>query len=353
VILHRDGASRRGDTTQLPTSVPEIGRTLRRARTRQGLSVVDVADRLGVPPGDLEGLEAGTVDRLPDRIGVVQALRRYADYLGLPGERYVLVLVDRWPTLSSAPVVAVPALPPPDTGAAAPLPVPARPVPPAPEPGPRPVPAPLPGPAGGPGNGPDTGPATEQVPLVTGPATGAVATRTRTRDPRPPRPRAGAPLWLKVLVTVVLLAVLAGGAILVIHRVKPVWLSDIGLTSKPHQTTTTSSNHTPTSAPPVFSIPTSGPTSATVVVRAPAFLVQVIPTGGSSWIQASVPDRAGPVFTGVVHQGSTKDFLVAKGLTLELGSTSARVFVKADNQLVGWYFPKAAPFTLRFSGQAP
>jgi hypothetical protein len=43
----------------------------------------------------------------------LKVLRHYADFLGLPGDRYLLVLVEHWPTGSlSAPVVTVHTAPP-------------------------------------------------------------------------------------------------------------------------------------------------------------------------------------------------------------------------------------------------
>jgi len=40
------------------------------------------------------------VDRLADRVETLQALRHYADFLGLPGDRYALLLIDLWPSAS-------------------------------------------------------------------------------------------------------------------------------------------------------------------------------------------------------------------------------------------------------------
>ena len=101
MILHRDGTSRREETAD-PASVPEIAAFLRRERMRQGLSLDEVRGRTGMSVDVLQGLEAGTVDRLPDRVHTLQLLRRYADFLGLPGSQYVLVLVDHWPSSSLA-----------------------------------------------------------------------------------------------------------------------------------------------------------------------------------------------------------------------------------------------------------
>ncbi|MGH9092202.1 MAG: helix-turn-helix domain-containing protein, partial [Acidimicrobiales bacterium] len=107
---HRDVGTRRGDARWMPASVPELARTLRRARTRQGLRLEDVSARTGLPLEQLQAIETGTVERIPDRVAILRTLRRYADHLGLPGDRFVLAAVDHWPTTLGHPttVVAVP-----------------------------------------------------------------------------------------------------------------------------------------------------------------------------------------------------------------------------------------------------
>ncbi len=100
MILNRDGSTRRDSIENTPISVPEMGRILRRARTRQGLRIEDVYDQIAIPVADLESLESGTIDRMPDRVQLLKALRRYAEFLGLPGDRFALTLIDRWPDLS-------------------------------------------------------------------------------------------------------------------------------------------------------------------------------------------------------------------------------------------------------------
>ena len=61
----------------------------------------DVSARTGLPLDQLDALEAGAVVRIPDRVAILKTLRRYADFLGLPGERFVVVVVDHWPVSSS------------------------------------------------------------------------------------------------------------------------------------------------------------------------------------------------------------------------------------------------------------
>lgn len=97
MILRRDAAPRRAANPVDPTSVPDLARTLRQARLQRGLDLEEASAACGVAAGQLEDLEAGTVSRLPDRVAVLKDLRRYANSLDLPGERYVLVMVEHWP----------------------------------------------------------------------------------------------------------------------------------------------------------------------------------------------------------------------------------------------------------------
>ncbi len=371
MILHRAGGNpRRSDVAGPPESVPELGRNLRRARTRQGLSLDDVTLRTGLPAEQLDCLEAGTVDRIPDRIIVLRTLRRYADFLGLPGERYVLLLVDNWPVATvlsvpagGAPSVAVHQAPgvvtgphsdpvpgatvlaqggvvqsPLDTGA---VPVTAASRSPSTPPaataaGRRIAPpgtaASTPVPVG-------SQPGAAQVNLVDTGVTPAIR-------PTPPR-KARAPFALKLVVAVVALAVVLGVAGLLVHRYKPQWLNSIGITHA-H----TPAHHTNTAvtgkATALFTVATKSATGATFDIHAPAFLIRVEPVGSASWMQATDAQHVSPVFAGVVGAGQVKDFLASQSFTLEVGSPTAHVFVSVGSKVVGFYFPPAAPFTMNF-----
>ncbi len=362
MILHRDGASsRRGDAGGLPTSVPELGRNLRRARTRQGLRLEDVSQRTGLPVGQLEALEAGTVDRIPDRIGVLQTLRRYADYLGLPGDRYSLSLVDLWPATptGSGPVVVVKT---PATSAAATGAGVARGV----DTGAVPViavsrsPA-APAAAGAAASDPygtaavtgDEGvhSNTAQVPLaVVDTGVTPVVPGAPRATPRPKKPRG--PLLLRLVVALVALAVIAGVAGLVIHQVEPQWLNSLGITHGHPSKSGPTHPTTPTAAPGVFEVASTTSTGATFDIRAPAFLVRVIPVGAATWMQATDAQHVSPIFAGVVGTGQSKDFLVTQSITVEVGSPSAHLFISVGNKVVGFYFPTAAPFTMTFQSVA-
>jgi DNA-binding XRE family transcriptional regulator len=80
-------------------SVPDIGRSLRLARERAGLSHEEVAERTGLATTELEALESGTVGRMADRVETLRSMRTYALSLGLPGNEYVLATLELWPSV--------------------------------------------------------------------------------------------------------------------------------------------------------------------------------------------------------------------------------------------------------------
>jgi hypothetical protein len=358
VILHREAAPRRdGDSPALPQSVPELGRFLTRERTRQNLGIDEVSARTGLPQAMLEAFESGTVDRLPDQVQTVKALRGYADALGLEGNAYALLLIDLWPSYGGGPPVVVvqgtslsdvsaagapgavaPATAPTD-GDTAMVPISAAAAATAPPPPARTTVRAAPSTVHRVGGTSDPGVA-GAMPMVladTG-VTPAIPVAHRRRSP-----------WaLRVIVAVVVLALIVGIGGLALHHYKPQWLHDVGIGSGPksHPAATTSHHTTP---PAAFRLTHSTPTSATFAVRAPSFIVKVVAVGGSSWIQASDAHHVNPIFSGEVAQNSQQLFTVHSSLTLQVGSQNARVFVSQGFKPLGFYFPQDAPFTLVFN----
>ena len=361
-ILKRGGASGRGGAAEVPASVADLGQALRRAREARNLALADAAERTGLPVGQLEALEGGAVEWIPDHVHVLVTLRRYADFLGLPGERFVLVLVDNWPLSARPPRVPVlgtsqvppvtTAVPSPGTTAVLPAVASARPAglvdrtdPPS---GPSPSPAGEVRFTGGPS---PTGlmqatrdPVTAQVP-VTIADTGLTPAVRSSEDGN-----GRSPLGLRVLIGIVIFALAVGVAGLIVHRVRPQWLRDIGIARQ----STTSSTATraggapaPRAAPsPVLRVASVGPSNATLDVRAPSFVLRIVPSGGPSWVQATDSQHPSPIFAGTLAPGQGQSFVVTQPITIQLGAASARLFVAAGGKLVGYYVPPAAPFTV-------
>lgn len=341
MILRRDGVTRRENTAMLPSSVPEIGRLLRRERTRQGLSTENVSFFTGIPSILIEALESGTVDHIPNQVSTLKALQRYSKSLGLPSREYVLALVENWPDMMMPPVVS-----PVSTPSIVPLQTPAAmsdtalvsgvartPLPSAPPSGP---------------------PLLTQSPHISSPMvdTGvipAVGRSTELKSEKPKKPKA--PFLLRLLVGVVALAFVAAAAALTIDKVHPQWLRDVGLLHSPTQLNASGGSATskPKAPPPIFTVTHAGSSTADFNVRAPSFTVRVVTFGYPSWVQASSSSQATPFFSKIIGSGQSHSFTVTHQLTLQVGSASAKVFVSANAKGVGFYFPPSAPFTMTFT----
>lgn len=390
------GATRAGP----PTSVPEIGRLLRRARTRQGLNLEDVSARTGLPLHLLEALEAGTVARIPDSVTALKALRRYADAVGLAGDRFVVAMVEHWPAVPSSPRPEAPVLP---AAAGVPGPVPGNTllagepttrlspppmavrVPSEPSSPAIPFTSPLPL-LGSFGTGGEA--RTAQVPALAGLA----GAPTQTVPAAPSRRKSaggaggGTPAFLIAAVVVLAVVVLAGLAVLVLHRYRPNLFgsgrttaasSAAGGTTKAPGTGSTggkgttgttdgtsgggkngtggkrTTGTTAAGTAPVFSVTSSAPTNPAFAVTASAFEVKVEATGGAAWVEATQPGKAAPTFAGTLAPGHSDSALVTTTLTLTAGSVAAHVVVSVGGKVVGTYVPVAAPCTMTFRATPP
>jgi transcriptional regulator with XRE-family HTH domain len=379
VSRQRDTGARRGDARTTPTSIPDMAKALRRARTRQGLRLEDVSARTGLPLEQLQALEIGSVERIPDRVAIVRTLRRYADHLGLPGDRFVLSMVDQWPTTIDRPtsVVAVQPVVAAATAAAEVSPNLAAPAPvrqldtgvvPITSP---PLAATAAVPAGtlvaGSNLGPDTrqeGPreasprsvdpptGAEHRPMTLSPDTGIVpvyqppiSTRTGTR-------RSRTPLALRIVVGVAAVAVLVGVAGLLVDHYEPHWLKDLGITHGPPSSSTqgTAGDHSSGSqgstTQPSFAVASTTADSATLAVGSLSFTVEVTAVNGSTWVQGTAAGKTAPTFAGVLTTGGTHTFSAERSLVLMVGSIAAHLAISVQGKTVGTYVPQAAPFTV-------
>jgi cytoskeletal protein RodZ len=354
VILHRDGGPRRDDVGWIPASVPEIGHFLRRERTRQGLAIEEVSSRTGLALQQLQGLEGGTVDRLPDRVHTLKVLRRYADFLGLPGDQYVLVLVDHWPTSAlSSPVVSVHTVSPvrPDDTGVVPSVHRAE----LPETGWVPLTVSESHLVDHEGHPTGSSSLTAQVPAV-GPAyTTAQVPRIDNTGPIPMvdgwsgAGERGSSVALRVLIGLLSLALVAGIAGIVINWTRPQWLADLGIThNAPSASRSTTTTTAARSSQPEFSQVSTAAGTASFVVRSKSFVVAVVPAGAPSWVQATTSGSIAPTFTGIVAAGHKQAFEAHGPLVIEVGASSARLFVSIGNRLIGAYTPPGAPFTMTF-----
>ena len=86
---------------------PPAGQLLAAERERQGLSRVEVAQRLHMSPSQVEALETGDYSRLPKGPFLRGFVRNYAKALGLDADALVAQLASETPT-ESAPRIVVP-----------------------------------------------------------------------------------------------------------------------------------------------------------------------------------------------------------------------------------------------------
>ncbi len=76
----------------------DLGQSLRSARELRLLTRADAAASAGISMLEIEAFETGMVDRLPDRVETLTALRRYATSLNLNGDAFVMAAVEFWPS---------------------------------------------------------------------------------------------------------------------------------------------------------------------------------------------------------------------------------------------------------------
>ncbi|WP_254937929.1 helix-turn-helix domain-containing protein [Cyanobium sp. Morenito 9A2] len=69
-----------------------LGRVLREAREAKGLSLKALADQLHMGPGQLQALEDGVTERLPEKVFVIAQARRVATSLGLEADPLIEAL---------------------------------------------------------------------------------------------------------------------------------------------------------------------------------------------------------------------------------------------------------------------
>lgn len=81
-------------------SLDQIGQKLKNAREAQNLSLGQVYDRTKIPTNNLEAIESGRGEDLPEPVYVAGFIKRYGDFLGLQGQS----LADEYKKAGTAPV---------------------------------------------------------------------------------------------------------------------------------------------------------------------------------------------------------------------------------------------------------
>jgi hypothetical protein len=336
-----------------------FGPDLRQARERLGLSLETVQDRTGVRRFDLEALEAGDLSRFSDEKTALIAVRRCAETLGLDASAMTQAVGAQWLNVTKAPAPELVGATRATANRAAGLATPQK------QPGTGAVPAVAGHLSRYPGDASHLRAFTQtaQVPQVAARAaapslppglrfdsTDALPVTWRgRRDPDP------APLALRVAVWTAVLLLVLGVAGMAVHHWRPAWLTDIHLVSTGSGGAgATHGSHGGGSHPTVpaalVTTTTTGPTTATVSVRASVFEV-VVTTQAPCWIHVTGPASLSPLFSATVPAGTTKTFTSTKGqLSVELGASHATVTTQILTKTVpGWTLsPSAAPYIITF-----
>jgi helix-turn-helix protein len=346
---------RRDDQEQNHSSAEEIGQLLRNAREERGLDLLAVHDRLHRPITQIEALEAGDLDRLPDRDEATSTLRRYGTFLGLDGEALATQLTGTWP---AAPIDGTPSkgdetgVVPKSTRRRAEATATTRAV--SVETSPDHLRAftqtgevPRFGVAPRAANGAD--PPTGTFPVVP-----RNDLRAGKRALARARRRMRAPGWLKVLTwtAVVCLFVLTAGW--AVRTWNPQWLvqAHILRTAPPGGPPSTpaaapsspTTNHQAAAVQPVA----TGLTNASFVVRTAHFTV-TIATTGRVWVQVVSSSSSVPLVVGVQPAGQVLRFKANGAMTVIVGASPVLVGVSIGGRNAYLNAPSVTPFTYTFS----
>jgi transcriptional regulator with XRE-family HTH domain len=294
----------------------DLGQSLRSARELRLLTRSDAAAAAGISMLEIEAFETGALERLPDQVDTLAALRRYATSLNLNGNAFVVAAVDFWPNPRRLTWAnerehryLVPVSDEFDDSI------------------------------------------TGMVDLV-GPKTGPVAIVSHGR---PDEFGAGAPTSLKVLVALVAVLVLLGaGALIERPHVAGWYHGSVSTVSNwfGNSSNAPAQHHRRVVAvpPPKVSI-VNGPASNEVTfnVSAKSFTVKMAAFKYPCWMEVTQAGQAKPIYEQVMPGGDFMAFTVSSSDVIRTASGSGRAYVYEGSKFIGYYFPSRAPFTLTFN----
>jgi cytoskeletal protein RodZ len=358
MVRSRAESSAEGIANLSPASVPDLGRSLRLARELADLTVTEAAERVGLNSVAVEALENGNVGLQHDRIETLRALRTYANSLGLPGNDYVLVAVEHWPSLglnhtasgdtAVVPVVSISSAP---AGGHSPV---------------GGLVSTWPGDATGVADATTTGAMEPVRPLALN-DTGQVAV---VDTGQVPAVSLGAPRFLKFMVGLVAFLIVLGVVGLVEHTHLQDWAHDgrssatrwindaksaVGITTKSTTHTHSSATHSTTPPKTASSKVTmkADPTglAEAITVKASSFTVKVVALTAPCWVEATTPSQPSPLFEQVLPAGQSREFTVTPSMatTIETGSSAGRAYIYQGTKQIGSYVPTKVPFKMNFT----
>ena len=162
------------------------------------------------------------------------------------------------------------------------------------------------------------------------------------RGASPHRP--GPARWLRVLVVVVALAVLAAGAALGLVKAG---IIDKNSPSSPSATQTTTHHDTAVTPKAPLATPVStGAGTATYQIGIAAYSVTVVTTTGRSWVSIGAAGQR-PTFVGIVAPASSQKEILLGNSQVDVGAGGTKVIV-ASGDRTSTLTPPAAPFSYQF-----
>lgn len=165
------------------------------------------------------------------------------------------------------------------------------------------------------------------------------AVRGTTARPGPAR-------WLRILVVLVALVVLAAGAVLGLVKAGVI---DKSGTSNP-TTTQTTQHHTTSghsSKAPLVTPVSTGSGTATYRVDIAAYTVTVTTTTGRSWVSISAAGQH-PVFESILAPNSSQKEVLIGPSTVDVGAGGTKVIVTSGHR-TSTLTPASAPFSYQFT----
>jgi hypothetical protein len=168
-----------------------------------------------------------------------------------------------------------------------------------------------------------------------------------TRERRPSNPY-GAPRWLRAMVVVVVIGILAGGAALALVKTGVIGES----TTHPP-----ANAHTGTTAPPTRSVHAKalltpaqafgGAASGNYTIAARAFVVTVTTGPGRSWVSIGIVGQT-PMFAGIVPPNTSQRELLLGPAQVSIGAGATSMTVTAGHKSQT-LTPPSAPFTYQIT----
>jgi hypothetical protein len=163
----------------------------------------------------------------------------------------------------------------------------------------------------------------------------------RGRDRGIPSPRPSR--WLRVLVVLVALVVVAAGATLGLVKAGVI---DKSGTNNPSPTNTTQHHAAAASKAPLVTPVSTGNGTATYKVDIAAYAVTVVTTTGRSWVSIGATGQH-PAFAGILNPNSSQKELLLGPATIDVGAGGTKVIV-TSNQRTQTLTPASAPFSYSF-----